>query len=318
MTIQSDEPITARFAAARSAGSAPSGLPEPPPALERRAAAPAVPSPNAANGDMQVNHLYARQVHLDGGPDAGVLFAHSKTRAYTIGMNADTSMIAVTNDQRFYTTIIDGAKGNLWVANRVHTNNVLANIVDLAGPNNHVKFLQSKSNYYTIGINGDDSAMAFAHPESGQYTIFIDGRQGDIVLHNADCAEDFDVPDGGVEPGTVMVLDDDGAVTPSTQAYDTRVAGVVSGAGSHRPGVVLDRRDTGRTRQPIALMGKVFCRVDAREHPIRVGDLLTTAQHEGHAMRITEPKRGLGAVLGKAMQPLEGALGLIPVLVALQ
>lgn len=149
--------------------------------------------------------------------------------------------------------------------------------------------------------------------------VRIDGASGDLTLFNADCAEEFDLADDDeLTPGTVMVLDDDGNLTSSTQAYDTRVVGVVSGAGTYRPALVLDRRHTGRVRAPIALMGKVFCRVDADLAPVGVGDLLTTAEAPGHAMRITDRSRSFGAVLGKALGSLRSGSGLVPVLVALQ
>lgn len=140
---------------------------------------------------------------------------------------------------------------------------------------------------------------------------------GDIALANADCAEDFDVS-GDAEPGMVMVLGDDGSVRPCTEAFDTRVAGVVSGAGRYAPGIVLDRHRTSTPRLPIALMGKVYCWVDARQIPVRVGDLLTTSGTPGHARRATDPLRSFGSVLGKALLPLSDGTGLIPVLVTLQ
>jgi hypothetical protein len=146
-------------------------------------------------------------------------------------------------------------------------------------------------------------------------SLRLDGSTGDIVFANADAAEYFDLAEEDVEPGSVMVLTDDGAVTVSERPYDTRVAGVVSGAGSFAPALVLDRRDTGSSRAPIALMGKVFCKA---EGPIGVGDLLTTGGRPGHAMAITEPGRALGAVLGKALAPLKRGCDMIPVLVALQ
>ena len=92
----------------------------------------------------------------------------------------------------------------------------------------------------------------------------------------------------------------------------------MSGAGSFRPGLILDRRDTGAERVPIALVGKVYCRVDATDSPVRVGDLLTTAQRAGHAMRIIDQARAFGAVLGKALAPLASGCDLVPILVALQ
>ena len=142
----------------------------------------------------------------------------------------------------------------------------------------------------------------------------------DIVLANADCAEEFDVGDhpGGAEPGTVMVLGDDEALHPSSQPYDRRVAGVVSGGGDYRPALVLDRRESSRQRSPVALVGKVCCKVDARSEPVNVGDLLTTSPTPGHAMRATDQGRAFGAVIGKALQPLASGRGLITILVALQ
>ena len=142
---------------------------------------------------------------------------------------------------------------------------------------------------------------------------------GDIRLTNADCAEDFDMCDAAkVEPGTVMVLGIEGALAESQQAYDKRVAGVISGAGDYKPGIVLDKQQTQGNRQPIALMGKVFCKVDANYGAIEVGDLLTTSPTPGHAMKTSDPLKAFGAVIGKALRPLTDGQGLIPILIALQ
>jgi hypothetical protein len=150
-------------------------------------------------------------------------------------------------------------------------------------------------------------------------TIRLDASTGDIVLFNADCAEEFDVSQAkAVEPGTVMVLDDDSRLRPSDHPYDTRVAGVVSGAGGYRPAMVLDSKPDDANRTPVALVGKVYCRVDAEPAPIRIGDLLTTASIRGHAMKASDRERAFGTVLGKALRPLDSGKGLIPVLVALQ
>ena len=139
----------------------------------------------------------------------------------------------------------------------------------------------------------------------------------DVVLTGADCAEEFDCLDGPVEPGSVVELTDDGRLRQSSEPYSKRVAGVVSGAGSYRPGVVLDRRADGQDRVPVALVGKVYCKVDATEFPVEVGDLLTTSATVGHAMKATDAGRAFGAVIGKALSPLQAGAGLIPVLVGL-
>ncbi len=66
---------------------------------------------------------------------------------------------------------------------------------------------------------------------------------------------------------------------------------------------------------PVAIMGIVPCKVSAENGPIRPGDLLVTSSTAGHAMRDGNPKTG--TVVGKALDTLEGGVGVIPVLVAL-
>jgi hypothetical protein len=82
---------------------------------------------------------------------------------------------------------------------------------------------------------------------------------GDIRLINQDCAEDFDIACADeIEPGTVMVITTGGTLRESQRAYDNRVAGVVSGAGSLQPGVILGRQKSTDKRLPISLLGKVL------------------------------------------------------------
>lgn len=86
----------------------------------------------------------------------------------------------------------------------------------------------------------------------------------------------------------------------------------------YKPGIVLDKQQTSGNRQPIALLGKVFCKVDAQFGAIEVGDLLTSSPTPGHAMKTSDPFKAFGAVIGKALRPLEEGQGLIPILIALQ
>jgi hypothetical protein len=141
--------------------------------------------------------------------------------------------------------------------------------------------------------------------------------RGIDVPQGADVAEQFGVVgELTVEPGCVVVLAGDDNVRVSEEPYDRRVAGVVSGAGGYRAALVLDR--SGADRRPLALTGKVWCKVDADCAPVEVGDLLTTSSTPGHAMRATDPARAFGAVIGKALGRLQSGCGLVPVLVALQ
>ena len=181
---------------------------------------------------------------------------------------------------------------------------------------------------YNINAAGTGFALYGKKEGDAGFAGFFDGNVwvskklsvgGDIVLANADCAEDFDIAGlAKVEPGTVMVIDSEGTLRPSDRAYDKRVAGVISGAGNFKPGIVLDKQESSNNRMPIALLGKVYCKVDASYGAIEVGDLLTTSPTPGHAMRVDDPFKALGTIIGKALRPLSDDRGLVPILIALQ
>jgi hypothetical protein len=176
--------------------------------------------------------------------------------------------------------------------------------------------LRSDKNGPVILMNGKDGRITFLDSRLKQ-TLAIDGVRGDIELIGADCAEDFDMS-RPVVPGTVLTIDEQGLLGPCQDAYDRRVVGVVSGAGGYRPGLRLDRGRPASSRQPLALLGKVFCLVDADQGPVVAGDLLTTSDTDGHAMRAADPERAIGAVLGKSLGSMDRGRGLLPVLVTLQ
>lgn len=174
--------------------------------------------------------------------------------------------------------------------------------------------IQQNPNGTGAGIYGESKGQGPAGFFKGDVLV-----TGDIKLINADCAEDFDIAGLDlIEPGTVMVIDSEGALRQSAQAYDKRVAGVISGAGGYKPGLILDKQESSKNRMPIALLGKVYCKADASYGAIEVGDLLTTSPTSGHAMKTTDPLKAFGAVIGKALRPLQEGQGLIPILIALQ
>ena len=176
----------------------------------------------------------------------------------------------------------------------------------------------------TVGIGDGNVGIGTADPSArlevhGDVRVIGNLFPGDVFLRNGDCAEDFDVAGAeDIEPGTVVVLDaDGGGLRQARHAYDTTVAGVISGAGGLNPGLTLDKRD-GRQRVPLAVMGKVYCKADATYGAIAVGDLLTTSPTPGHAMRAADRMQAFGAILGKALMPLPAGRDLITMLVALQ
>ncbi len=59
-------------------------------------------------------------------------------------------------------------------------------------------------------------------------------------------------------------------------------------------------------------------KVDASFGPIHAGDLLTTSEHAGYAMKVTDKVAAIGAIVGKALGDLDSGTGVIPVMVTLK
>jgi hypothetical protein len=122
------------------------------------------------------------------------------------------------------------------------------------------------------------------------------------------------------EAGTVVCIDpaNAGQVKASNGAYDSKVAGVVSGAGGVNHGLRLGQDGVLDGQTLVAMTGRVYVKCSTENGVISPGDLLTTASLDGHAMRASDASRSFGAVIGKAMTGLESGNGLVLVLVSLQ
>jgi len=120
--------------------------------------------------------------------------------------------------------------------------------------------------------------------------------------------------------GTVVILDParSNQVIASSEAYDSRVAGVISA----QPGLALG--EAGEGRLLVASSGRVKVKVDASNGPIRIGDLLVTSDIAGVAMKSVPVEfAGVrmhrpGTLIGKALEPLAQGTGEILVLLSLQ
>jgi len=71
-------------------------------------------------------------------------------------------------------------------------------------------------------------------------------------------------------------------------------------------------------RTGVALAGRVPVKATTENGPIRIGDFLTTSSKPGYAMRCGELSKCTGAILGKALEPLEEGRGTIMVQVTLR
>ena len=153
---------------------------------------------------------------------------------------------------------------------------------------------------------------------------FFAGKVGVSVLQingGSDLAEPFEINEPiEIEPGSVMIIDSEnpGKLKLCHEAYDKKVAGIVSGAGGVKPGITLQQDGVLQGNILVAIGGKVYCKAEALSGPIKAGDLLTTSYIPGYAMKVTDKELSQGTVIGKAMTELESGKGLVLVLVNLQ
>jgi hypothetical protein len=142
------------------------------------------------------------------------------------------------------------------------------------------------------------------------------------IRGGSDLAEPFKLSSGNenVLQGSVMVIDGEnaGQLKVSTEAYDTRVAGVISGANGIHPGIQMQQQGLLEGGKNVALTGRVYVLADAGNGAIQPGDLLTTSDTPGHAMKVSDHAKAQGAILGKAMSGLKEGRGMVLVLVTLQ
>ena len=179
------------------------------------------------------------------------------------------------------------------------------------GSGNDVQLGSQKSGITEIGFYNTADA-AYMHINCSSITI----RGG------ADLAEPFPMSHSPetITAGDVVVIDENnpGQLKLSRQAYDSRVAGVVSGANGIHPGIQMLQQGVLDGGKNVALSGRVYVQADASNGPIAPGDLLTTSDTPGYAMKVTDHARAQGAILGKAMTGLASGKGQVLTLVTLQ
>jgi hypothetical protein len=184
----------------------------------------------------------------------------------------------------------------------------------------------------SVGVFGESTNSAGVYGFSAQYdgvigrttnparyAVYADGKVA--ISGGTDIAERFSsASDQLIEPGTVVVVDEanPGQINPSGSAYATTVVGIVSGAGGVEPGLVLHQKGMMEGPHVVAIAGRVYVKATAANDAIKPGDLLTSSDLAGHAMKATDHDLAFGAVIGKALTGLDSDTGLVLVLVNLQ
>ena len=180
-----------------------------------------------------------------------------------------------------------------------------------------------------IQVTGDRSLMRLL--DNGNVGIGITNPQAKLdvngttrtkvlqITGGSDLAEPFEIiSTSEPEPGMVVSINpnEPGKLSIASEPYDRKVAGIISGAGGVNPGVVITQEgselDGGH---PVALTGRVYAWVDASYGAIEPGDLLTSSETPGHAMKVSDYDKAQGTILGKAMTSLEDGQGLVLVLI---
>ena len=166
-----------------------------------------------------------------------------------------------------------------------------------------------------VGINDDQSVFRV----DGTGRVFADGG---FQPSGADFAESMAVSGDrdNYAVGDLLVIDPTSKrhLAMAQQAYSTLVAGIYS----TKPGMLGSTRKVDApapiNEVPLAVVGIVPCKVTTENGAIQAGDLLVTSSLPGHAMKGTDRSKMLGAVVGKALEPLTEGNGVIQVLVTLQ
>jgi hypothetical protein len=183
-----------------------------------------------------------------------------------------------------------------------------------------------------IGDDGSGSDVQIGSYKSGITAVACYNEADNAYMHlycssisiegGADLAEPFKISKTKqpVAEGDVVVIDDThpGQLKLTDQPYDTRVAGVVSGANGIHPGIQMQQQGLLEGGKNVALTGRVYVNADTSNGAIEAGDLLTTSSTPGRAMKATDRAKAWGAVLGKAMSGLKEGPGMVLVLVNVQ
>ena len=218
----------------------------------------------------------------------------------------DTDITFKVNDGGTTTTVmtIDGSESKIGIGTTTPTTKL-----DIAGTTTSTAFAgpltgnvtgnitsTGANSMTTLTMGGNLTSKAILPDTTLSYDIGSSSKKYNTVYAKAtsaqyaDLAEIYDT-DAEYEVGTVVVFGGEKEVTISTEGNDPRVAGVISG----KPAYLMNSESEG---QPVALMGKVPCKVVG--HIVK-GDMLSTdPNNHGVAKKTHEPQ--VGEVIGKALE----------------
>ncbi|MCB1581923.1 MAG: hypothetical protein KDI92_02590 [Xanthomonadales bacterium] len=119
----------------------------------------------------------------------------------------------------------------------------------------------------------------------------------------------------GLEPADVLVIDEMGHLSLSTEAYQKNLAGVYSTKPAFMGGVQSDESDQNKV--PLAVVGIIPVKVTTENGTIKPGDMLTSSNTAGYAMR-ADANAPNGTIIGKALGTMADDKGQVQMFVILQ
>ena len=181
------------------------------------------------------------------------------------------------------------------------------------------------------GSNADENSRIVLHDSLGVSKVqlnsnYLNGGDARLITDDleinggSDLAELFNITNhlSEIKPGYLVSIDPEqaGNLKISNEAYDNKLAGVISGANGIKPGIIMGQKGTlAHGDHNITLSGRAYVKANTTNGKIKVGDVLTSSDVPGEAMRATSNRKSEGAILGKAMTALEDESGFILVLV---
>ena len=272
-----------------------------------------------------------------GGPTSGRMLAYNSAGQETVDIDAEPAgLVAVRN-------AAGGTRAYMWAGasqggeiRNYEQDGTLTTIIHNVSDAGVVSVRNSSGveTGYLWGRNnaGQTGGQLGLKNSSGVQTITLDADnagEGRIftqvltITGGSDLSENFDVnaEKDELQPGMIVSIDpkNPGELVLARSAYDGKVAGIVSGAGGVKPGMLMGQKGTlADGKHPVALTGRVYCQVDASFGAIEPGDMITTSTTPGHGMKATDRERAFGSIIGKAMTGLSDGKGLVLVLVNLQ
>jgi hypothetical protein len=258
------------------------------------------PGTNSFDGDAAILGVNSGS-GLDGTHPSPGIRAMGIGAANSVGMYATSSTGAAA---WFDTSVPTGSYGTYILHGGMLVGTTVAgsNLVTIRGP---LVVQSGCTGCFLTGIMKNTGASA-VHP--GEVVSMSGEATGEMV---------GDSPVGGAEAastaystGVVGVVAQRWIPADPNAAADSKAGtGYVEEATTIKPGEYMTVVSSGAYKS---------IKVDASNGPIHAGDLLTTSNTAGVAMKVTNKMDAFGAVIGKAMGDLESGTGEIPVLITLK